>query len=226
MNDHTLPTPDLTEEGLWSRIPAWAARSDSDIDVPDHANGMWVTNWNKSLAKTDEFEIIINELITRDGATGTCIRAWFGDSEVYISDPDHALEFARAIMGAADALRNIRDGIDRASREAEWQQADRIAEETACGLEGCDGSWHEAGVAAEDWSHKVFEEKFGLMEANIIYDPARTPCFFAYIDADGSHDGEDGSLQVRELASLYDGLSAWIRKVADEVDHRNSELAA
>lgn len=105
-----------------------------------------------------------------------------------------------------------------------WQIADRIAEDTPCGIEGCDGSWHEAGVPPEEWSHKVFTEPFGLMEAIIIYDPALTPGFFAYVDADGNHGDSNTSAETRELADSYDGLPAWLRKIAGEVDRRNSEV--
>jgi hypothetical protein len=102
---------------------------------------------------------------------------------------------------------------------AEYDHRAKIAQETPCGVDGCDGEFHDPFAPSEEWNHYVRRKEFdnGIVQASVA------------LMSDGKSvgnihfggDGEMSAVELREAADLYEGFPAWLRSMADTIDERN-----
>lgn len=90
------------------------------------------------------------------------------------------------------------------------------AQNTACGVEGCNGWSHDPNEAdSTKWSHEVVKEKFdgSTVEATIW---SSRDGIVADIEYEGY--GEMTAADFRAEADNYEAYPAWLRSMADRMD--------
>ena len=89
------------------------------------------------------------------------------------------------------------------------------AQNTPCGVTGCNGSDHESRIPQAEWIHEVVDENF---DGNTIFASLSITKGIAagYMDHAGSRDMTAD--EFRAAADLYESYPAWLRNMADRLD--------
>jgi hypothetical protein len=97
---------------------------------------------------------------------------------------------------------------------AEHDIAAAKAQNTPCGIEGCNGFQHEAALEAADWEHEVVSERFdsGSVKAGVFLMRGEIT---ADISIESS--GEMTAAEFRAMADAYEAFPAWLRSIADRM---------
>ena len=107
---------------------------------------------------------------------------------------------------------------------AEANRRDALAKRTPCAYNalGCDGDWHEGGEDPDHWMHRLAIEKFDCFRAEVFAQNSRCPKFFCDILTDV--DTEMSADDLRKDAEAYASFPAWLKSIADRLDHLNAEV--
>lgn len=93
------------------------------------------------------------------------------------------------------------------------------AKAAPCEFPGCDGSWHEPGVAPSEWAHHTDTDfDNGEVQVSLTRDGRNAP--HAQVWLEGTYDDLSAD-DLRRLADTYDNLPALLRQQADRLDRLN-----
>ena len=203
--------------------PAWAISDGRDID------GTTPTGKPMAIWRSGELfdhsdvsgEVVREDVYDQHTDTTTegpvVLRVWAGEPLDIVSVSE-AQGIAYDILHASEHLAQALGNYDAPVSEP-WEQAERIARETPCPYEACDGSYHAAAEDPADWLHTVAQDEFEGFTATITYDPQDTPAHRANIYANVDDDIDTAT--IRQRADTYAALPAWLAGVALHVDALN-----
>ena len=115
---------------------------------------------------------------------------------------------------------------DRPPRSNEqWAIEERIAQNTACAFEGCDGGLHDFDLPETEWRHQVHSEFFAgtTVEVDIVADPTKAPVYFAYIEYDAQ--GEMTEEEIRQDAWKFAEFPMFLGRIADKLSALNAAVS-
>lgn len=105
---------------------------------------------------------------------------------------------------------------------AEMRRAEAEACATECGVQDCDGTYHEAGVDPREWHHQIESTADGILQLEIVLDEEDRAhaCILAAFD-DDTFDSSSGD-DVRALADRLEAEPARLRAFAERLDRRSA----
>ena len=111
--------------------------------------------------------------------------------------------------------------IHKPLTDSETDKAIAEAQNTPCGIEGCNGWQHEDGVAPSAWTHEVVKEGFDRKNVTASVWIAEDGKANGYIDYEAN--GDMTAAEFRAEADTYEAFPAWLRSMADRIDTLNAQ---
>lgn len=141
-----------------------------------------------------------------------------GDNSPITFDTSASVRDAVTTLGRAAYEMEKLDGT-RAKHDALLAQVDAedaAAQAVSCGISGCEGSYHEAGVPQDEWTHsraEIFFDPSVSVQVLCERDQATARGFIQYESARSLTAAE-----LRAEADRFERFPDWLREQADTIE--------